>query len=64
MLVCCFVPASRRQFIAFVECPKFRPTNYVVFLKCAELAPLRFVVVRFGSTDDRPFDVVWSFLLF
>ena len=29
--------ASRRQFIAFVECPKFRPTNYVVFLKCAEL---------------------------
>ena len=32
--------------IAFVECPKFRPTNYVVFLKCAELAPLRFVVVN------------------
>ena len=52
------MPASRRQFTAFVECPKFRPTNYVVFVKCAELAPLRFVVVRFGSTDDRPFDVV------
>ena len=58
------MPASRRQFIAFVESHKFRPTNYVVFLKCAELAPLRFVVVRFGSTDVRPFDVVWSFLLF
>ena len=42
------MPASRRQFIALVECPKFRPTNYVEFLKCAELAPLRFNLLSYA----------------
>ena len=41
---------------------QFKRTNDVIFLKCAELAPLRLVVIRFGSTNDRPFEVVWSFL--